>query len=167
MPFAQYVTNLGDLTVIAVDTVSEGEETPAFCSARAAWLDMALAHAEGPVVLAMHHPPFSVGIDWVDHLDNDWAYAIANLVKRSQKVKKILCGHAHRSIHRNWCGISTSISPSTAHQVHLDLTPGASTQLSHEAPGYLLHRWDGDVFTTYHVSPHGFADTFSPTGAIT
>lgn len=164
LPFAHYVAGLGDLTVIALDTVDEGKDAPAFSPVRAAWLDSTLAQVEGPIVLAMHHPPFSVGIDWLDPADTDWAFAIADLVKCAGKVKKIVCGHVHRSIHRNWCGVSTSISPSTAHQVLLDLTPGALPQLSHEAAGFLMHHWDGEAFTTYHVSPHRFADAFSPLG---
>jgi len=48
----------------------------------------------------------------------------------------------HRSVLFTFSGIPCQIAPSVAHQVALDLTPGAPATFNLEPPAMLLHRWD-------------------------
>lgn len=163
-PHFQYAWAGRDLTVLVLDTTSTGSGDASYCAERAAWLEEQLGLAAGPVVVAMHHPPFPIGVTWIDPPDVEWAAQIARLVRASGKVRKLICGHIHRSVHRVWAGVSVATAPSIAHQVALDLTAGAPAMLSHEAPGFCLHRWDGEEFTSYVVSIPGFDDRFDRHG---
>jgi 3',5'-cyclic AMP phosphodiesterase CpdA len=159
--FIQYAVDIGDLRLLVLDTVEEGSDDPEFCEARVAWLAAQLTD-DRPTVIAMHHPPFASGIGWLDPANPHWSDPIGDLIERAPNVVRLICGHVHRGIHRTWRGVPVSAAPSTAHQVALDLTPGASPLLSLEAPGLHLHRWDGRDLTTYAVAIPGFSDRFPP-----
>lgn len=159
--FLQYALDLGELRLLVLDTVREGSDEPEYCAERLAWLAANLP-SDKPTLLAMHHPPFATGIDWLDAKDPDWSAPIGDLVAQASNVVRIVCGHVHRGIHRTWRGVPVSTAPSVAHQVALDLTPGAPPRFSFEAPGFQLHRWDGRDLTTYAVTIDGFSDRFAP-----
>jgi 3',5'-cyclic AMP phosphodiesterase CpdA len=159
--FVQYVQDVGPLKLIVLDTVQEGADDPDFCEARASWLQAEL-ESERPTILAMHHPPFSSGVGWLDPTKSDWSAPLASALHGRRQVVKILCGHVHRGIHTTWKGIAASSAPSTAHQVDLDLLPDAPPRLTLEAPGFHLHHWDGRNLHTYTAAVPGFASRFSP-----
>jgi len=160
--FVQYVQDLGPLKLVFLDTVQEGADDPDFCEARASWLRAQL-DPERPTIVAMHHPPFRSGVTWLDPARSDWAAPLASALQGPHRVVRLLCGHVHRGIHTAWEGIVASTAPSTAHQVDLDLQPDAPPQLTLEAPGFQLHRWDGLAVQTYAAAIPGFASRFSPT----
>ncbi|HEY5430584.1 MAG TPA: metallophosphoesterase, partial [Solirubrobacteraceae bacterium] len=59
----QYAMDLGALRLIALDTTRPGEDGGELDSHRLRWLDAELARApDQPTLLAMHHPPFAIGI---------------------------------------------------------------------------------------------------------
>jgi 3',5'-cyclic AMP phosphodiesterase CpdA len=71
----------------------------------------------------------------------------------------------HRSIQVRWRGSLASTAPSTAHQVVLDLRPGAEGTFSLEPPGYQVHVWTRDAGIVSHTAqvgrfagPYPFAD---------
>ena len=161
-PFVQYYTDVDGLRIVILDTITEGRDDASFCQQRSDWLTHVLSTAPGPALIAMHHPPFPIGIDWIDPPDPYWADAIGDAVEQSGKVVKIICGHVHRSVHKTWRGVSVSIAPSTAHQLALDFRAGAAPMLSHEAPGFLIHRFANGEVSTFGVSTLGLKDTFSP-----
>ena len=159
--FIQFTYDLGSLQIIVLDTVREGSDDPEFCTERLVWLRESLDAAPTSVLIAMHHSPFAVGMAFLNPSDPSWSNDLANVIRRSGKVKKIICGHVHRGIHRNWAGSSLSTAPSTALQVAMDMTPNASARFSRESPGFNVHHWDGAVWTTYSASIAGFGDYFS------
>jgi Icc protein len=144
-----------------LDTVREGADDPEFCDARATWLTAALADRDAPALIVMHHPPFASGVTWMDPAQADWSEPIGRAIEAAPQVIGIVCGHVHRSIHRTWCGVPASTAPATAHQVALNLTTGAPPELSLEASGFQLHRWDGHDLVTYTASVEGFSKRFS------
>lgn len=159
--FAQFTYDLADLQIIALDTVREGSDDPEFCAERLAWLRHALNGAPASVLIAMHHPPFAIGMAFLNPADMSWSNELASVIRKSGKVKKIICGHFHRGIHRNWAGVSVSTAPSTAFQVAMNMTPNAAVRFSRESPGFHVHDWDGGEWTTYAASAAGFGDDFS------
>ncbi len=162
--FIQYTLGLGELRLVVLDTVREGSDDPEFCEARASWL-MTTLDGDLPTIIVMHHPPFASGTDWLDPANPNWSDPIGRALEGRPNVIRILCGHVHRGIHRTWRGVPASTAPSTAHQVVLDLTPGAEPRFSFEAPGFQLHSWDGQDFVTYAASIEGFSEQFPPTTA--
>src|SRR4029079_19333694 len=114
----------------------------ALCADRLAWLDDALsAQPRRPTAILMHHPPFATGITYMDNSGLDGTAGLAEVVARHPQVERILCGHLHRAIDRRFAGTVAGTAPSTAHQIRLDLSGGASLRVRFEPPGYQLHLW--------------------------
>ena len=157
--FIQCQVTLGDLRILVLDTVREGSDEPEFCEARLAWLRARLADPR-PTVLAMHHPPFACGVGWVDAADPRWSEPFGDIIAGAPGIVRILCGHVHRAIFRNWRGVPISTAPASAYQVALSLSPDALPALSLEAPGFQLHRWDGRDLVTYGAAFAGFGERF-------
>ena len=164
--FIHYAIDDHPVRLIGLDTVIPGKGGGELCAARLDWLARALAEApDRPTVIFMHHPPFRTAIEHMDALGLDNAEALGALVERHPQIERILCGHLHRPIQVRWRGTLAATAPSTAHQVVLDLRPGADGAFALEPPGYQLHVWTPEVgivsHTTYVGSfdgPHPFAE---------
>lgn len=121
--------------------VSEG----AYCERRRAWLSRQLEHARGrPVWIFMHHPPFDVGIPYMDRIKLEEADAFAQVIEAHQNIRHIFFGHVHRAAYVQWKGISCTSLPGTNHQVPLRREAvGAAYSL--EPPMYGVVMLDGEV----------------------
>lgn len=157
--FCQYSVDLGDLWLVVADTHDETIHGGAFDPSRAEFLDRAISEANGrPVLVALHHPPFVTGIDWMGARDYEepWLVEIRQVIKRHPNVRKIICGHIHRVMDRPFAGTSCVVSGATAAQVHLELagitssTADGRPLIVDEPPAFALHWWDGREFVTHH-----------------
>lgn len=154
--FLQYAVDDYPVRLIALDTHIPGAGGGLLCAERLAWLDDALAaDRERPTVLIMHHPPFSTGIERMDKAGLEGIDPFAAVVARHPQVERILCGHLHRAIDRRFAGTVAGTAPSTAHQINLNLLPGAPLRLMFEPPGYQLHLWRDDSGLVTHTAPIG------------
>ncbi len=153
--FLHYAVELGPLRLIALDTVVPGEDGGTLCAERLGWLEERLeADRERPVIIAMHHPPVPIGVDWLDRLRCANAEGLAEVVARYPRVERILCGHVHRAAQARFASTVVATAPSTAYQVALELGHDGEPHLIHEPPAFLLHRWrDGRLLS--HIVPVG------------
>lgn len=166
-PFIQYVVERDTLRIIVLDTVTEGSDHASFCAERAAWLDQALSASPRPALIVTHHPPFITAIPWIDPPSMSWTDPLRVAITRhAHKVVGFISGHIHRAIHSQFAGVPASTCPSTAYPVALDLTDGPPLKSS-EAPGFQVHRWDGEVLTTYTASLEGFGAHVAPLASAT
>jgi Icc protein len=153
--FLHYAAELGPLALIALDTQVPGEDGGNLCAERLAWLERELERTEGrPTLIAMHHPPVPIGVDWLDRSGCANAEALAAVVARHSQVERILSGHVHRAAQIRFAGTVVATSPSTAYQVALELGHDGEAHLIEEPPAFLLHRWHGGALAT-HVVPVG------------
>jgi len=131
------------LRLVALDTVIPFESGGRLAAESLAWLDRTLAAGpDRPTIIIMHHPPFSTGIAHMDRINLVNADAFAAVLARHPQVERVLCGHLHRSIQvRLGRHAIASTSPSTAHQVALDLSANGPSVFVMEPPGYHLHLW--------------------------
>jgi len=155
------VHRIGGITVIALDTsvdrVDEGAHHGELGSEQLAWLDETLM-ASGPTLIAMHHPPFEVGIGFMDRIPLTDADAFAGVLARHDNVLRIVCGHVHRTIVGTVAGVPAIAIPGVAHQVLLSLGPDAEPQLVMEPPAYGIHlAEEGGI-----VSHVGYVEDFGP-----
>ncbi|KND55478.1 3',5'-cyclic-nucleotide phosphodiesterase [Candidatus Paraburkholderia kirkii] len=151
--FVQYAYDVGEVRVIALDTLDPGSPAGRLCAARLAWLEAQLeASRERPVVIGMHHPPFACGIGFMDdiRLATDDSRALEALLRRHPNVERVVCGHVHRAISARFGGTIAWCAPSTAHQVALQLTPGAADAFVMEPPAFGLHLWRADLGLVTH-----------------
>lgn len=164
--FLQYTLEDYPLRLIALDTVVPGQSHGELCQRRLDWLAERLAEQPGrPTALAMHHPPFATGIEHMDRMGLlRGAEALEAIVARHPNVQRIMCGHLHRTIFRRFGGTLASTCPSPAHQVALDLRPGAPSAFVMEPPAFHLHEWRGGELVTHHAyigsypGPYPFRD---------
>jgi Icc protein len=151
--FLHYVLDDLPLRIIALDTVVPGNEGGTLCAGRLAWLADRLAEqADKPTMIAMHHPPFISGIDDMDAINCRNSSELGAIVLRHPQVERIVCGHIHRPITVRWNGTVVTTAPSTAHQVALNLTPGASVRWIAEPPACYIHYWESETGLVTHLS---------------
>ena len=163
--FVQYAVDDLPMRLVMLDTVVPGEPYGELCARRLAWLDATLAAApDRPTIVAMHHPPFVCGIGHMDAIILRDIPAFAAVIARHRQVRRILCGHHHRSVFAPFAHAIASIGPSVAHQVELDLRAGASAFFCMEPPAFHLHALQPDgvlathtAFVEAYAGPYPFA----------
>ena len=163
-PFLHYAIDAGPLRLLMLDTTEPGRHGGAFCDARADWLACQLAaFPDRPTIIAMHHPPFASGIDWMDPDPGaDWIVRFAGATRGHSQIRAVLCGHIHRAVTTGWHGAPLMVCPSTAPSVALDLSPIEPARPDNRAlvrdapPGYALHRWDGQRLVSHVERVGGF-----------
>jgi len=151
--FIQYSVKVGPVQLIAIDTVVPGQSHGSLCKDRLTWLDETLKkHAQEPVVIAMHHPPFQTLIGHMDDIGLlDGSAAFEDIVRKYSNIERIICGHLHRAIDVRFGGTIASTTPSPAHQVCLDMDPSAASAWSLEPPGYRVHAWSPEGRLVTHL----------------
>jgi uncharacterized protein YfaT (DUF1175 family) len=75
--------------------------------------------------------------------------AEAAVIGRHPHVERVIAGHQHRNAQTRFAGTIASICPSTAHQLQLDLVPGADIRFAFEPSAFHLHLWDGRQLVTH------------------
>lgn len=149
--------------IVALDTVIPGKPGGRLGERSLAWLDETLSgRGDAPTVVIMHHPPFATFIGHMDAMGLANPAALAAVISRHPQVQAVLCGHLHRSIQTRFAGTIAMTCPSTAHQVALDIAPGAPDRYIMEPPGFMLHAWSAAAGLVSHVVPIGdFAGPYS------
>ncbi len=164
--FLQYTVEDHPLRIIVLDSLEPGRHGGHFCKARAAWLEAELRKDPArPTLIALHHPPIETGIGWMSAKDDDeWVLRLKTIIARHDNIVQIISGHIHRSLFKGFAGTQVSVSRASAPQITLDLTeidpdiPDGRALLVEAAPGFCLHRWDGQQLTTYNsLAPEGRA----------
>jgi 3',5'-cyclic AMP phosphodiesterase CpdA len=147
----EFAVEAGGLRLIGCDTSVHGRDDGALdVGALAARLD---EDRSRPTIVAMHHPPFDVGLPWLDEIglpraDRD---ALAGLLARSPQVKRVVAGHVHRAIATTVGGVGAVTCASTNIQAALDFTT-TEMALADEPPSFLVHVLLGEEIVT-HVHP--------------
>lgn len=124
-----------------LDTAETGQAFGRLCPARLAWLAERLAESTGPVLLFLHHPPFTVGLPAMDAIAlRDPVALWTVLAPHAPRLRHLFHGHLHRPIAGHWHGIPTSSVCGTAFRVPLEFTAGTVRPTGREAPSYAVVR---------------------------
>jgi 3',5'-cyclic-AMP phosphodiesterase len=158
--FVQYTVKVGNLRLIALDTITPGQPHGELCSQRLGWLAEQLdQYPHEPVVIAMHHPPFATLIGHMDAIGLlAGAAELEALVSKYPNVERIVCGHLHRAIDVRFGGTIACTTPSPAHQVCLNLDPQAASAWSMEPPAFRLLALPEGQRLVSHLVPCGVFD---------
>lgn len=155
-PWLQQAISLGPLRLLLLDSLCPGSPHGELCEARLDWLARQLhAHPRTPTLVAVHHPPYRCGLAAMDEMALlRGAGALETLLRQHPQVERLLCGHLHRATQCRFGGTLAMSAPSSAHQLLLNLEPGAALAAVLEPPAFLLHRWDGQRLVS-HLQPIG------------
>jgi Icc protein len=79
-----------------------------------AWLDrLCSADDDRPLIVALHHPPFEIGVPWLDELRLLNGDEVRRILQRAKsRLRGVFCGHVHHAIDVHIDGILYSIAPS-------------------------------------------------------
>jgi Icc protein len=137
---------------LLLDTLEPGKPWGSFCTERRQWLAAQLAAGDGPLFIAMHHPPFAVGIPSMDQFalrDTDAFWSL--IAPQRARIRHLFLGHLHRPIGGSWRGIPFSCTSSPNHQVALDLvTTGDDVPGCREPAGYAVILIDAERVVVHH-----------------
>jgi Icc protein len=149
-----YSVDLGPLRLVVLDTTRPGEDPGALDAEQLDWLDMELAAAPGQLtLLAMHHPPLFIGVPAWDEfaLAAPDRLALRDVIERHRQVRRLACGHFHRTMSGELGGRSVVVAPSTYAQARLDFL-SEEIEFAAEPTGFTLHAVvDGELIS--HVQP--------------
>lgn len=146
---ASWATVVGGVRVIGLDSTIPGEPGAEFDDARESWLRGRLETPfDGPTMLAVHHPPFVTGIEWMDRAGFVGLDRLRGLLA-DHPVNRVVCGHMHRPITSTIAGIPAQVGISTVQAVALDLSPDSRPAVIRDPSGYLIHRVDGEDIVTH------------------
>jgi Icc protein len=160
-PFVNYVIDTFPLRLIGLDTTVPEHHHGLMCEQRLRWLDDTLdARPDSPTLIFMHHPPFRTGVQWMDAAGLHGGRMMEEVVRQHRQVVRVACGHIHRPIHVAWGGTIATTSPSTCHQVVLNLTGRNGFELTMEPRAVQLHVWDYSYGLISHLSyiPAGYEE---------
>ena len=150
----QYAAEVGPLRLVVLDSKRPGEERGELDADRLGWLEATLAAAPAmPTLLALHHQPLALGIPAFDDFGLPAAdrRALGEIVEAHPQVRRIVAGHAHRTVYAELGGRSVLAAPSTYVQSRLDFAT-EEVELSDDPTGFVVHAWlDGELVS--HVQP--------------
>lgn len=160
-----YVVDGYDVRFVVLDTTIPGEHRGRLTDRQIAWLDARLSDDTRPTVVVQHHPPFLSGIASMDDYGLEGSGRQAATLARHHHVEAVVAGHVHRAIVTRFGGTVASCWPSTAAQVTLDLTGGATSYTS-EPAGFALHRWTAQGGLISHLVPLVDSERWTPSWAL-
>lgn len=145
-----WVTDVGELRIIGLDTTIPDSHGGLFDEERQEWLTAALAEAaDRRTIIAMHHPPFASGIQWMDRMRLEGSDVFARVVSEASGIERIFCGHLHRPLTAVIGGVATTVGPSTIQHVQLNLEPDAPVEVIRDPVGYQLHNYADGVWVSH------------------
>lgn len=134
--------DVDQVRVLALDTTVPGFHHGELSEATLLWLERELVACTGrPAVIAMHHPPFTTGIRYLDLYGLRQPEALSALLAKHAHVDRIIAGHVHRSMHTRLGAVPVVTCPSTTTQIALRLHAGAEAASWLEPPAFMLHHW--------------------------
>jgi 3',5'-cyclic AMP phosphodiesterase CpdA len=128
-----------------------------YCSEKQlSWFENTIKIMDYNPIIFMHHPPFATAIGHMDKDGFEGRKDFEHVVQNHSQVERIVCGHLHRPIFRQFGGTIVSVCPGIGMQLALDLRPEAPSGFIMEPPAVMLHLlehfWDEDPVLLTHIS---------------
>lgn len=149
--FVQHRHETDDGIFLFLDTTKDGAEVHEgqLCTPRLNWLQNELIQAGNtPTYLFMHHPPFDIGIEYVDTIKLVEHEAFAETLRHGRNIRHIFYGHVHRMTYVNWHGFPFTSLPSLNHQIPLN-PDSVAGEFCDEPPAYGVVQIEQDQLTVH------------------
>lgn len=138
--------------ILLLHTAQPGKEGGYLAESELDFLDAALAARTQPTLIALHHPPVTLGSRWLDAIGLTNADELWHIVERRPHVRAVLFGHAHQAFDA-WRGTVRVLgTPSTCAQF---LPHANDFALDTRPPSYrsLTLHTDGSLDTAVYYLP--------------
>lgn len=134
------VRDVGPARFVLVDSTVPGEDHGLLSDESLAWLDQALGRpVDGPLFVAMHHPPFEIHHPVLDQWKLHNPDALAKVLE-GKPVTALLTGHVHNAIVSTFAGHPVLGAPGIRSTVPLPFEPPAQSLVDTTAdPGLAFH----------------------------
>jgi len=143
-----WVRDLPGLRVVGLDTLVEGQGGGALGEGTLAFLARALETAPpGPILVALHHPPFASGVRFMDRLGLSNAAALGKVLRGSGREGRVVCGHIHCMQLATVGGWPALSAPATCSTFDVDFRDDAPVGFFEDSGGFLLHDWQNGLRT--------------------
>ncbi len=140
--------------ILALNSHAEGTELPELGARRLSWLQDQLGQSDKPVLIAIHHPPMTTGIEFFDMGGLEWIQGFKSVLAAYPQVKLMICGHCHTDISGRIGQIPVYMAPATAYQLiaacGMDIAPST---VNVSAPPVLHQFINGDFISGSYPWP--------------
>lgn len=139
------VRDVAGARFVLLDSSVSGEDLGRFSQESLDWLDRALADppADGPLFVALHHPPVEVGHPVLDGWMLQDADGLAEVLRGAPAVTALLAGHVHGAVVSSFAGLPLLVAPGIRSTVPLPFEPRGERLLDVTAPpGLAFHLYE-------------------------
>ena len=148
--FVQSTADVGRYRFLLLDTHMPGEGWGSLDGGRLEWLDGALAEADRPCLVCLHHPPLPTALPAFDAIGLRGADRFAAVLERHRsRVCQVFFGHCHMSVAGNLAGVPVCGVKSLLYQA----LPNFDDDRFLDAPG-LTSAYSVAVVDERHVTVH-------------
>lgn len=155
----QYAIEDLPFRILALNSHADGTELPEFDQQRLAWLQHQLSGSEKPVLVALHHPPMTTGVELIDMGGSEWFQGLKTVLAEHSQVRLVICGHCHTDLCGRIGQVPVYMASATSHQLIASrgLTIAPSTIIVAATP--ILHHYiDGDFLSGSNPWPANLED---------
>jgi 3',5'-cyclic AMP phosphodiesterase CpdA len=145
------VHEVAGITVALCDSTIPGRDDGRLADETIAWLDGVLGEAPaGPALVAMHHPPVTLGIPFVDDIRQRDGRRLEEVLRRHPQVAGVLCGHAHTAASTQFAGRPLVVAPGVVSTAMLPVERPEGPVLDGDLPAAItFHVLDGGRLTSH------------------
>lgn len=146
-----WMHDLAGVRLVGLDTLVEGAGGGEIDAQTTAFLASALETAR-PVLLALHHPPFAIGVRFMDAIGLAGTDGLEAALRKTTTPVRIVCGHVHSTVVASVGGHTAIASPGICSTFATDFRPDAPVGFTTQPGGYMIHVLDGAGFRSTAVS---------------
>ena len=144
---------LNDWQIVLLNSQKPNSPIGNLAESELAFLEQALhSQQDLPTLIALHHPCFAIGSNWLDTMQIENSEALLSLLNKYPQVKVVTCGHVHQEYFEKIGQISFFATPASCFQ----FTPYSSEfSIAETSPGYRVFSLfqDGSLQSEVHRVP--------------
>jgi len=158
-PTYQYAIEGFPFRILALNSHSDGTELPGFSKQKLSWLKDQLSRSEKPVLIAIHHPPMTTGIELIDMGGSEWFQGIKSVLAEHRQVRLVICGHCHVDLCGRIGRVPVYMAPANSHQLIASRGLNIAPSTVNKAGIPTLHHFiDGDFLSGSQPWPADLED---------
>lgn len=155
----QYVIDDLPFRILALNSHCSDTDLPGLDGQRLSWLKDQLSRSDKPVLIAIHHPPMTTGIELIDMGGSEWYQGLKSLVAKHSQVKLVICGHCHIDLCGRIGQVPVYMAPANSHLLIASRGLNIAPATLNQAGAPTLHQFiDGDFLSGSHPWPENVDD---------